>query len=329
MKGKIIRFLLFSIFSSFALAESSSVQIVVPKFPCTGDVCELKYVFSADVDFFSGVNAGDFEGSLELSSQWQGFLETGESCFIQKASLENSGGRWTLTLNFIPWQPGTLVFPPMNIADAVRFSLEKNDGVEPFFVELNPVEINSISEKAGVTNLRPAQGPFFLPGTTFLLIFFSFVFLVAAVLLTVLAVKFSLLADYCRSKKNLRQIKKVSGKTVRSLKKLLKSKNCDRKFCRDEAVVLRNYLSKRFDPLFNSLPAKDLYSGFEKIAGGKLSETQDDGALKFAEIFARTDYIRFASGSVESEFNETKLLDGERQSLVEKGISAVNLFMEV
>ena len=72
----------------------------------------------------------------------------------------------------------------------------------------------------------------------------------------------------------------------------------------------------------------------EEAACSSMSENQAEGAETFVKIFSRLDYLRFASGSLDSQKKpeslwQTEITAEEKKSLVEEGIYAIIKLNEV
>lgn len=322
-------FFLFSI-SLFAENALSPYQILMPKAPCVGDSCELKYIFSSEANLFLPEDANN-STILELKTDWPFLSEFASKCFIQKATLEHSGHVYTLTFNFIPWEIGTINFPKIDLAQFISFSLEKGNSGGIFLINLENVTVSSIAQKVGATSMQNSKGPLLIPGTTFLIILISvlFLFVIGAVVLFIIKLP-SLIFNFSLIE-NKRRIKKLNRKTLKKLNKLLKQNSDDKTFCENISLIMRNFLSKRFDEIFLSLTSNDIFAKLKSFAGDNFSENQEEGAFLIQEIFIRTDYIRFAAGSIDSkklpeEKWQTSLLKDEKASLVEKGSKVIKLF---
>ena len=326
-------FLFFGIQASENESANSTMQIFIPRTSYTGDRCELKYVFHSDADLFNANTTGENVSRLELDCSFSAFKALENQCMVYASSLERTGFEYTLTVNFIPWYSGVIDFPPFNLAALVRQSQKLGEGGAVFNVDLQPVTINSLTQKTGVTSLRPSKGPFTLPGTTFILIMLAFVFFALAALVIFICIKIPLFLVYLLSTKEQRRLKKLTAQTVRSLKKLLRSKKDDEFFCQKLSVIVRDYLCRRFTEDFKILTTGRYYHKFEEIACGSLSELQNSAVMDIIEVLQRCDYIRFAKGSIDSRrqpasLYETVLGEGERNLLINRCFNAVDVFSE-
>lgn len=320
-------------YSSSVSANSSlsTMQILIPKNPYVGDECELKYVFRTDADLFNDSLAGQKTESLKLSTDWPVFNALSESCLVQSAVLEHLGFEYTLTIRFIPWKSGEIDFKAFDLATLVRFSQNRQSSGASYSIDISPFAINSLTQKLGVTSLRPSKGPMVIPGTTFILILLALAFFVAVGLLFYFILKLPFIFLYFVSTRELRKIKKLFKKTERRFNKLLKSKKDDENFCQTLCEEIRGYLCNRFDSSFAVIATSAIYQKFEDFTCGTLSESQEKAVGELVEVLHRCDYIRFARGSIDSlrkpaSLYEPVLGEGERKLLVNRALNAVHIF---
>lgn len=335
MKKKALVIIIFC-FAHFLFSEDNvSVQILIPAKPYIGDICQLKTVFSTDAGLISNTGDDSLSDFMELSVLWSGFKPFEEKCLIQEVILEKNGREYTLSITFIPWQTGILDFSSLNLSDLIDFSSEKKSRTHaPFIIKLKPVTVSSLVEKTGDISSRPAQGPFVLPGTIFSVVLISAVCLILFILLVVLLFHLSSVAEGVNSKKIERRIRRLNKKTVSKLKKLLKISVDSSDFCDRLFFTLREYLCLRFDESFASRTSGEIFAGLEEAACSSMSESQAEGAETFVKIFSRLDYLRFASGSLDSQKKpeslwQTEITAEEKKSLVEEGIYAIIKLNEV
>lgn len=320
------------VYSQQSSASSSVVQFLMPKTAYIGDRCELKYVFHTDADLFGEKGSGNKSSSIELETQIPVFISEADKCLVQSVLLEHTSYEYTLTIKFIPWKSGLLDFGAFDLAGLVRLSQKKDGAGSVFLIDINPVTINSIVEKTGITSLRPAMGPMVVPGTTYILIILGILFLICSFALGYLVLKLPVMIAFYISTKQQRYIKRQTKKTIRQMSRLLKQKLNDNDFCQKLSDLLRGYLAFRFDQDFMILTTGRLYSKFESLACGQISTSKEAAISNVIEVFQRCDYIRFAKGSLDSKrepavLYETVLAEGERGLLFNRCCDALKIFM--
>ena len=320
----------------FAQENRNIIQLLMPKFPYTGDRCELKYIFHSDADLFSDKITGRETTSLELDSFWPTFSSMSDKCFVQRVLLERIDREYTLTVFFIPWHDGVIDFPAFNLESLIRVSQNIDTTDASFTVDFDPITINAIAARAGIESMMPPNAPLIVPGTIFILIALAILLLSLIAALIFFILKLPVLLVYFANSKAARRIKKLRKKTIKLMQKLLKIGKtqkdfADYDFCLQLKSILREYFSQRFDFSFETVTTGSLYALFEKIACEKLSPSQESSASEITEIFGRCDYICFAHGSIDSKrqpasIYETLLAEGERELLVERAKKAIILF---
>lgn len=297
MKKNIISFVFFTFL--FFTAASESAQTVLPNIVYTGDSVEIRYTFTSETAFFPARNGGSPTEQMRLSTDYPPFAqpEFSGQVSIQSIFLEKNGAQYTLALTVIPWKPGLLSIPPIDVAALVRYTQNAPEENAPFLIHLEPIEVRSLAEKNGISDFLPPAPPLVLPGTTvFLVLAASGSILIFAVLVFVL-VRIPLIASFVRRIANAILLKKNARIALGKLGKLLKSSATipdDAEYARTIQHILREFLTKRFAHDFRPIPTGSIYSEFETLCGGNLTEKQNSTVETLIAILIRTDYIRFA-----------------------------------
>ncbi len=330
-------FILTALFFTLTLQSlSASVkQYVIPKNVYIGDKAELKYVFQTEVDFFSDKIGEERTSHLDLSTDFYVFEQLKDSCSVLGACLDRTGFEYTLTISIIPWTVGTIFFAPFDLSALIKQSLNRDYTGAPFLIKLDPVTINSIVEKTQVKSLKPALSPFILPGTIFFISFVVILLILSMACLSIVLVKVPyFLFLYNVSKSTIAQ-RKLLRRTIKQLRRLLnvsgKIKD-DREFCCRLQYILRMFLTHRFDRPFLSITTDLMYQEFTDVAGGSIDDDADHTVHQILEIFNRTDYVRYASGSIDSfkipvALHQANLAEGERDMLISRSIKLVTQFV--
>ena len=136
------------------MATISPQQILIPKKVYIGDTAELRCTFNSPDPFLKQLTSS---GTAELPLVSQS-AEPQEEYVIKNISLSPSGiDFYQLTITFIPWKTGDLLFPSMEI--------EGSDIV----LEFQPIQIVSLiaNESTNTSTIRDTAAPLLLPGTTY------------------------------------------------------------------------------------------------------------------------------------------------------------------
>ena len=136
------------------MATISPQQILIPKKVYIGDTAELRCTFNSPDPFLKQLTSS---GTAELPLVSQS-TEPQEEYVIKNISLSPSGiDFYQLTITFIPWKTGDLLFPSMKI--------EGSDIV----LEFQPIQIVSLiaNENTNTSTIRDTAAPLLLPGTTY------------------------------------------------------------------------------------------------------------------------------------------------------------------
>ena len=92
--------------------------------------------------------------------------------------------------------------------------------------------------------------------------------------------------------------------------------------------IMRTYLEYRFGTSFSSVTARSFASVISSMTGDMLNMEQENAVLSLQGFLQRTDYIRYAGGSIDSlqlpaEEHRAEFMNGERENIIEVSISDV------
>lgn len=332
MRGKLIAAICFiRIFScmNFAFPQNASniSQTLIPLEVYVGDSAEIRYSFTLDVDVPVEEN---FEMEIDVEKIP---LETlSDALTIKGARFFRRGDDFTFAVQFIPWRTGTIEFPPFNLYSALDFGDASMNEQYSCNISLSPIEIKSVVEKTGRAEIQGPLPPLMVPGTSYVV----FVLVVVAVIF--LAALFRALVKFRDvklwfSQMELRRTRRRNSViTLRKLKKNLRDETAsDIEFCAALQNIARSYLSFRFDFPFGSESALGMNAAFNKIFLGEIPDSVFPVLDGLTSMFIRTDYIRYAHGSLDERRepkaeHEAHLADGERKSLTATVAKAVKVF---
>lgn len=336
MKKLVLALLLsFSIFSIHAQnsadsEEESSLQVMVPRDVFIGDSGQIQYSFRSPVDFFAFTEKSvQGNETLDIDLKAENFLEDPISCLVTKTTLSRTGINYNLCITFIPWKTGTIKFKEFNLEEICS---DKKENISPDFnVNLAPVTILSLAEKLGATTLRPPKGPEVLPNTNYYLWFFL---VLAVILFSLLCIAIIRLPDIIRRWRMLRirlAFYKNAVKTKRHLNILLRKKIQDVEFAHEWQIIMRAYLEFRFKTSFASVTGKNIELKIMSVTGGMMNGVQETAVENLTSLFVRTNYIRFASGSIDSmmlpvEEHQAIFNKGEKKSTVVTSHKIIDAF---
>ncbi len=328
--------LLFALIPSFSEeipeVELESVsQIMVPKEIFIGDAGQLQYSFRTQADFFAFLNPSLVsENELRLNFENFDFLLEKDSCTIKDAVLFRNGSNYNLCITLIPWKTGRIEFKEF---DLLSVCSGKESSKFRLMINLNPIQIPSLSEKLGVSNMRSPLPPITLPGTKYLLWLAIFLVILFFVLAAFVIIKLQKIVKKIRFVKNKIGFYRNAKSVKHRLTKLLKQKSNldDSAFAMEWQKIMRSYLDFRFGAGFASVTGSKIAVYILKITGNLAGEKEFDAIEELSSIFIRTDYIRFASGSIDSqllpaELHQAVFAENERKSIIEKSFKIIGVF---
>ncbi|MFA6855947.1 MAG: hypothetical protein WCR31_01950 [Treponema sp.] len=313
----------------FMYAQSDVTQVNLPKRIFIGDTAEVRYTFRSSVNFFSDMN--NSETLREIDSKSLGFNCETDDYTVTKASLGRSGSLYTFSLTFIPWHTGDINFPPFDLARAIYGTTSFT-----FSIDIQPVPVSSILQKADDRTLRPPAGPLLLPGTVYALYAAAVIILFLLVVLIRVIVKWPVICNAREEKKILRSYARNAKELLRRIRLLGKAGTqiSDIQFCSDLQRLIRRYLDFRYGYHFSTVITSQFMTVFNNVTAGTLSDKKQKAAEELVSVLSRTDYIRYAHDSIDSnrlpaEQYSTKLSEEEREQLLERIRDAVDSFEEV
>lgn len=290
------------------MAAISPQQILIPKKVYIGDTAELRCTFNSPDPFLKQLTSS---GTAELPLVSQS-TEPQEEYVIKNISLSPSGiDFYQLTITFIPWKTGDLLFPSMEI--------EGSDIV----LEFQPIQIVSLiaNENTNTYTIRDTAAPLLLPGTTYKLYGTLSVFVIFLIICIRIILKRKNILFYINQKRLLKKYKKNKKQTIRNLYKIADeaeaAKIDDQTAAENLQKSLRTYLEIRFDYPFTHTVASEIMQGWQTATGGLLSDTKTEAFGNIAASFIRTDFIRYSKNG---KFEENELIN-----LIEKIISQIQI----
>ena len=326
MKKLLILFCITICVCAVGFTEDDTTQVVMPKTIYVGDRAELSYTFRSAVDFFADMNDSILSRKIPLKSL--PFETDTDDYTILDASLERNGLLYTFRLFFIPWNTGSIDFPMFDISAAVY-----GGAAAPFIIDVQSVEVSSILQDQDEAQLRASMGPLLLPGTMYALYFAALLSVILLIVIFRLVVKRESVRDAYKTWKLLRLYAKNAKELYRSLKRLERAgkKIDDAEFCTELQQLIRRYLDFRFGYRFSTVSSPAIMDTFEKIMADAMSEKTQSGAMSLAAVLRRTDYVRYARGSIDSKKEPAEefaadLKADERSSLIRIVRDAVERF---
>lgn len=290
------------------MATISPQQILIPKKVYIGDTAELRCTFNSPDPFLKQLTSS---GTAELPLVSQS-IEPQEEYVIKNISLSPSGiDFYQLTITFIPWKTGDLLFPSMEIVGS------------DIVLEFQPIQIVSLitNENTNTSTIRDTAAPLLLPGTTYKLYGTLSVFVIFLIICIRIILKRKNILFYINQKRLLKKYKKNKKQTIRNLYKIADeaeaAKIDDQTAAENLQKSLRTYLEIRFDYPFTHTVASEIMQGWQTATGGLLSDTKTEAFGNIAASFIRTDFIRYSKNG---KFEENELIN-----LIEKIISQIQI----
>ncbi len=264
----------------------SEMQVtVLPRDVFVGDAMEIRCTFSCDVALIP-----DGLLSVEITP-----VEI-QNLTVDSITLQRAGSSYMVSMLCVPWCVGFIDIPPFVVSE---HSNEKSASVS---IDIPEINVKSIVNYTGVTELRPAKAPLLIPGTTWVIYLLSIVGIILLVVLVVILVRFRTFRKKARTIVSSFITIKNYHSLKYHMKKLTKSKKpiTDKQFADIVSHMIREYISCRFSYNFRSETPAGVVEAFERISSGLFSVEAGEAIQMMSEVLVRCDYVRFAGDSGEN-----------------------------
>ena len=275
-------------------------QSTFPKTIYIGDKAELRCSFKSGSALTTG------------SLSTQAFLQPLDFSLydINELTLQKSGtDYYTLIINFTPWRTGQISFPDFQLEGAGAIHFEG-------------VQIKSLVEQQGVTDIRSFSSPLLLPGTTYKIYGGIALLVILLIVIVRLIVKWRSVVLWLKNVKLKRRYARSRRATVRALKTLCIKEAAPAQICTDIQKLMREYLELRLEYPFTKTLTSEMSLAFDKATCGLTDEKRQAAFENIIAIFVRTDFIRF-SNARKSRFEE-----GELNGIINNLIDAITVIEE-
>lgn len=340
MKRNFVSIILMILLSAFSFSQEyeNAGQVLLPIDVYVGDHAEIRYTFRSAIDFFAG------DKTVEKKELLNPFVGLEDNFSVVKAELYQNDMEYTVRFVIIPWKTGNISFPSFNLNEAlgivsdaenneVKEASVETEMLQPeFYVALYPIQIKSIVEKTDNHQMMPPVPPIIIPGTTYVIFLIALGAIVFLIIFFRVLLKFNSIKRKWKMYLKQRAYKKNAEDAVKKIRKLYKNTKCsDIEFCTLLQNITRNYLEFRFDYRFTAISSSRIRETFEKICLGDIPFDIAYSVEDLVSMFLRTDYIRYAHDSIDSQLyppleHQAALVKTERKSLTEMVIKAIDCF---
>ena len=258
-------------------------QSVFPKTIYIGDRAELKCQFKTEHD----------AASLSFSGSHFVLPPDSNEYDIVDVSVQPAGnGMCNLVISFIPWHTGQIQLPDYELCAAPLDSSGEETTIGTIHFE--GVNILSLVEQQGVTELKTFSSPLLLPGTIYKIYGVIAGFAVFLFILIRLIVKRNAVIFWLKNKRLRRRYAKNKKTAIKELKALTNSTD-DSQAATAIQNIMRSYLEFRLSYPFTKTLTSEMSLAFENATAGLADENRQTAFEDIISIFTRTDYIRFSN----------------------------------
>lgn len=323
MKYRFSLVVIFCFFINSVFSQVNITQSVFPKKRFVGDTVEVRVYFNSGVDLFSDLEKNVKQRNINLSTV--DFNIDNDEFWIKEAVLYKAENSYYLCIYVVPWKTDKIKIPDINLT-ACLFG--KN--ATSLYIPIESFAVSSILTKENDSELKPASNPLLVPGTIYVVYFVIILIILLLIILVRVLLNWSKIYAKIKTSKLKRMYIKNAKYTLRQLKKLEKQygKILDKEFCTKLVNIVRDYLNVKYDENFYVISTSKLMEFFNNFFMNLLSEEKTESLSQLVSIFYRLDYIRFASGSIDSkrfpkEEYEAKLKQDEHKQLINQIIQIV------
>lgn len=316
-------------------------QVLIPKEVFVGDKARIEYSFRSPVDFFAMADPSCINGdTLVFDVNQKIFTDLADRCTVTQVMLLRNGLAYSFVVDLIPWKPGSIDFEVFNLTQMCIDSKSRGDEpgeseqeVDPqqmvYKIDMVPITIESIMEKLGTSTIRPTASPILVPGTKTILYLIVAGVIFLLVLIAVVILRFShILKSIEHMRERFGFFRNAHG-SKRRMRVLLNRKNVsDVDFAAEWQRIMKQYLEYRFSYPFGAVTSKRIALKIKEINGNSLSAGQENAVDYLTALFIRTDYIRYAQGSIDSrllpvEEHSAAFAKGERKNMVDTSCQTI------
>ena len=312
-------FLIISTYSQQSEVSNNTEQLTTPKNIYVGDEVHIHYNFRSPYDLFD-IQKQNEDIEISLDKTFNVFYEKASQCTIKAVSLKRYDEvNYILSIVLVPWETGTIDFRRFNLHDLFQSSgIQSNIS---FPIDIMPIEVLSLSEKNHITILQPPKSPILVAGTTY---FVYGLIILICIFIALICIILTHLSNVISFLKHVKSVLGYGRNAYTALKRLRhlehNTEYNDADFSKEIQFITRNYLSYRYNKPFCNYDTFEIEKAFDILAKNSIHFAQKMRLQELLTMFHRTDYIRYASNSLESKLlppslHETILLDGEREAL--------------
>lgn len=277
-----------------------SQQTTFPKAIYIGDKAELRASFTTGTQLETGLlSTQSFLQPLDLS------LYDINEITLQKSAADN----YTLVINFTPWCTGQISFPDFQLQGAGTLHFEG-------------VQIKSLVEQEGATDIRSFSSPLLLPGTTYKIYGGITLFVILLILIIRLIIKRRSVILWFKNVKLKRRYARSRRYTVRALKALAAKSEVPAQTSTSLQKLMREYLELRLEYPFTKKLTSEMSLAFDHASCGLADEKRQEAFEDIISVFVRTDFIRF------SDAHKARFEEGELSAIIKRLIEAINVIEE-
>ncbi len=319
----LLGFLLYSYILN-AQSSNSNSQVLVPMEIYVGDTAELQITFQSAQSLFDSKESLNKEEIKLLNIKGSPLCSIDSICSVTSGKLLRKGDKYTIILSIIPWNSGRIQLPSFNVKELLKQKSKDGDKKKlaektesGLFIKPHPFNVVSLVQKRNITKLQPSLSPLLIPGTTYIIYFVLLFFLFFLIVIIYILSHLQKMISFYKRIITFFELSRNDRIAFKKLKTIQRNSDSytTADLCSELQNTIRIYLKGRFYDDYTMFTTSEIEQ--------KLNDCVDDDILdNLLQILRRTDYLRYAAGSLDSKRQPASLYavqfqNGEISSLLE------------
>lgn len=303
--------------------------VMLPKEAYVGDQVEVRMTIAPgvellpqDLDYISKEFLDEeVWGSRDLAFRQRLYgRQDGASVSLHRAALQRVEDGYSVTLVLTPWIPGNIGLGYFHLSSFPEVMAYVGGKLSrPLLVQLPEIDIPSLADKMGASQIRPVAPPVLVPGSIYVVYGLGLVALLLLTALIVVLARFQQVRLFLKQVAARMRLSRNYKLALRQLRKLEDETLSGKELAEKLEAIARAYLEGRFARSFKAAATAEIMLLFDDIFVGMFSDQQLEVMEGICVLLRRCDYLRYAP--------EACLEEGERESLV-KSLAGYIDFME-
>lgn len=303
--------------------------VMLPKEAYVGDQVELRMTIAPGIELlpqeldFVSKEFLDEEvwGSRDFAFRQKLHGKQDEaSISLHRAAIQRVEDGYSVSLVLTPWTPGNIELGYFHLSSFPEIMTHVGSKLSsPLLVQLPEIDIPSLADKLGASQIRSVAPPVLVPGSIYVVYGLGLVALLLLITLIVMLARFQQVRLFFKQVAARIRLSRNYKLALRQLRKLEGENLSGKELAENLEAITRTYLEGRFARNFKAAATSEIMFLFNDIFVGMFSDQQLEVVEGICVLLRRCDYLRYAP--------EASLEGGEQESLVQSLVEYID-FME-